>query len=218
MEQLLRWSRIIDRLTESLGKLINGLVLVMIVVGVWNVIGRYLGQAIGQNLSSNALIETQWYCFSLVFLLGGGYALKHNEHVRMDVLYNHWSPRRRAIANVIGGLLFLLPFCGLMLWFSWSPVVSSWQIGEVSPDPGGLPRYPIKTFIPIGLALLMLQGVSETIKNVAIVTGHRTPPGSSPDLLPDSPSHPLPGVASDRATSLTSESLTSETSPGDSES
>lgn len=178
MESLLRLSRTIDRLTESIGKLALWLILAMVAVGTWNAIGRYLGQAIGQNLSSNALIEAQWYLFSLVFLLSAGYVLKHGEHVRMDMFYNTWPPKRKAIADTIGGLLFLIPFSALMLWFAWKPVSNSWSIGELSPDPGGLPRYPLKTMILVCFVLLIIQGLSETIKNLAIVTGHRTPPGA----------------------------------------
>jgi TRAP-type mannitol/chloroaromatic compound transport system permease small subunit len=177
VDALLRLSRAIDRLTESIGKLALWLILAMVAAGAWNAIGRHLGQAIGQNLSSNALIEAQWYLFSLVFLLSAGYVLKHDEHVRMDMFYNVLSPKRKAIADAIGGLLFLIPFSVLMLWFAWKPVTNSWRISEVSPDPGGLPRYPLKTMILVGFVLLIAQGISETIKNIAVITGHRTPPG-----------------------------------------
>jgi len=199
VELLLRLSRTIDRLTESIGKLVLWLVLVMVAIGIWNAIGRYIGQAIGQNLSSNAFIEAQWYCFSLVFLLGAGYTLKHDEHVRMDMLYNAWPPKRRAIANAIGALLFLIPFSVLTLWFSWKPVSNSWRIGEVSPDPGGLPRYPIKAMILVCFVLLIAQGVSEIIKNIAIVTGHRTPP-SPPSAPFDTPSIVLPSTSIENLT------------------
>ncbi|MGL5196937.1 MAG: TRAP transporter small permease subunit, partial [Chroococcales cyanobacterium] len=85
MDKLLRLSTLIDRLNEYIGRFMSWLVLLMVLVGVWNVIGRYLGRAVGQNLTSNALIETQWYIFDLIFLLGAAYALKHDEHVRVDV-------------------------------------------------------------------------------------------------------------------------------------
>jgi len=189
VDALLRLSRAIDRLTESIGKLALWLVFAMVAFGAWNAVGRYLGQAIGQNLSSNALIETQWYLFSLVFLLSAGYTLKQDEHVRMDMFYNGLSPKRKAIADTIGGLLFLIPFSVLMLWFSWKPVLNSWRIGEVSPDPGGLPRYPLKAMILVCFVLLIVQGISETIKNIAVVTGHRTPPGL-PAIDPTNPINP----------------------------
>lgn len=170
MQKLLRLSRIIDRFNEIVGRLSAGLVLLMILVGVWNVIGRYIGKGIGQNLTSNALIEIQWYIFDIVFLLGGAYALKHNEHVRVDLLYSRWTPRQKALVNLIGTLLFLIPFSILIIIFSWSAVANSWAVWEMSPDPGGLPRYPIKTMILVSCALLIIQGISEAIKNWAIFT------------------------------------------------
>ena len=161
----------IDRFINAVGKLAYWIVLVMIGVGVWNVLGRYIGNAIGQNLSSNALIETQWYLFDIVFLLGAAYALQHNEHVRVDVFYARWNRRRKAIADLFGTLVFLLPFCILVIYFSWGAVVQSWAIRETSPDPGGLIRYPIKSMIIVSFVLLILQGISDAIKNIAIITG-----------------------------------------------
>ncbi|NEQ39537.1 MAG: TRAP transporter small permease subunit [Okeania sp. SIO3I5] len=169
MQILLRLSRIIDNLNELIGRLTYGLVILMVLVGVWNVIGRYLGRSIGQNLTSNALIEIQWYIFDLVFLLGGAYALKHNEHVRVDIFYTKWSPKRKALANLIGTILFLIPFSIIVVIVSWGAVVNSWAILETSPDPGGLPRYPIKTMIIVSFVLLFLQGISEAIKNYLVV-------------------------------------------------
>lgn len=145
-----------------------GMVFLMVVLGVWNVIGRYLGKIIGQNLSSNGLIELQWYLFDIVFFMGAAYALKNNSHVRVDVFYKDFSPKLKALINILGVVLFLFPFCGVIIYFSWQYVLSSWQTGEVSADEGGLPRYPIKTLIIVGPALLILQGFSELIKNIAI--------------------------------------------------
>ena len=173
LTRLLPLARKIDRLTNAVGKLAYWIVLVMIGVGVWNVLGRYIGNAIGQNLSSNALIETQWYLFDIVFLLGAAYALQHDEHVRVDVFYARWSRRRKAMADLFGTLFFLLPFSILVIYFSWNAVLQSWKIRETSPDPGGLARYPIKTMILISFALLILQGISDAIKNLAIIKGLR---------------------------------------------
>ncbi len=175
MQILLRLSRIIDNLNELIGRLTYGLVVLMVLVGVWNVIGRYLGRSIGQNLTSNALIEIQWYIFDLVFLLGGAYTLKHNEHVRVDIFYTKWSPKRKALANLIGTILFLIPFSIIVVIVSWGAVLNSWAILESSPDPGGLPRYPIKTMIIVSFVLLFLQGISEAIKNFAVLTGKLAP-------------------------------------------
>ncbi|MBF2077773.1 MAG: TRAP transporter small permease subunit [Synechococcales cyanobacterium T60_A2020_003] len=179
MQTLLRFSRWIDRLNEGIGRLASWLVLLMIGLGVWNVIGRYGGYLLRRNLSSNALLEGQWYLFDLVFLLGAAYTLRHNEHVRVDVLYSTWSRKQRAIANLLGSLFLLIPFCVMVIWFSWQSVVASWQIWEMSPDPGGLPRYPIKSMIIVGFVLLILQGISEAIKNLAILTGHSPSPQSN---------------------------------------
>ncbi|MGB7085670.1 MAG: TRAP transporter small permease subunit [Phormidesmis sp.] len=168
---LLLLSHKINRFTNLIGRLAYWLVLIMIGVGVWNVLGRYIGNAVGQNLSSNALIETQWYLFDLVFLLGAAYTLQHNEHVRVDVFYARWNRRRRAIADLIGTLFFLLPFSVLVIWFSWGAVAKSWAVRETSSDPGGLARYPIKTVIIVSFVLLILQGISDVIKNFAIIKG-----------------------------------------------
>ncbi|MGB3240055.1 MAG: TRAP transporter small permease subunit [Geitlerinemataceae cyanobacterium] len=181
MEILRRFSRAIDRFNESLGSLISWLIPVMILVGVWNVIGRYLGKAVGQNLSSNTAIEIQWYLFALVFLLGAAYTLKHDAHARMDVLYSRWRPQQKKLANLVGTLLFLIPFCLITLWFTWKPVLNAWQIGENSPNPGGLPVYPIKTVVLIGLGLLLVQGISEAYKNWSSLN-HSSPVGEDVDV------------------------------------
>lgn len=173
--QLLRLSRIIDTFNEWVGRIAYWFVLLAIAVGTWNVIGRYLGFFIGQNLSSNAFIEAQWYLFDLVFLLGAAYTLKHDEHVRVDVFQKNWRPKQKAVADLVGTLLFLIPFCLMVIYFSWDTIVASWQIREMSPDPGGLPRYPIKSMIIVSFVLLILQGISEAIKNLAIITGRLAP-------------------------------------------
>lgn len=160
----------------------------MIGVGVWNVLGRYIGNAIGQNLSSNALIETQWYLFDLVFLLGAAYTLQHNEHVRVDVFYDRWNKRRQAMANLFGTLVFLLPFSVLVIYFSWGSVLQSWAVRETSPDPGGLARYPIKSMIIVSFLLLIAQGISDAIKNWAIIKGYlpeRQPTDGSSNRFPE---------------------------------
>ncbi len=175
MQKLLGIASIIDTINEWVGRLTYWLVLLMVLVGVWNVIGRYLGRLIGQNLTSNALIEIQWYLFDIVFLLGAAYTLKHNDHVRVDLFYKDLPPRRKALVNFIGTLLFLIPFSLLVIYFSWGSIISSWQILEQSPDPGGLPRYPIKSMIIVSFLLLIFQGVAEAIKNWAIFNGQLPP-------------------------------------------
>lgn len=165
-------ARRIDRINERVGRTSSWLVLLMVLVGAYNAIVRYAGRFWGLNLSSNVYIELQWYLFSLVFLLGAGYALKHRAHVRVDVVLARLSPRRRAWVDLVGTLVFLVPVCVVMLVVSWPSIVNSWSILEMSPDPGGLPRYPIKTVLLVAFALLLMQGVAEAIRSVALLRGH----------------------------------------------
>ena len=161
----------IDRLNERLGRFVCWLTLAMVLIASYNSVARYLGRFIGRNLTSNALLETQWYLFSVVFLLGAAYTLRRDGHVRVDVIYDRLGARARAWINLVGGIVFLLPFCAVMVWATWKPVRSSWAIREMSPDPGGLPRYPIKTLIPIAFLLLILQGISEVVKHARFLRG-----------------------------------------------
>lgn len=165
MSKLSKIAAAIDLFNEWVGRITYWFVLLMVAVGAWNVLGRYLGKIIGVNLTSNSLIEIQWYLFDIVFLFGAAYALKYNEHVRVDIFYKNWSRRRKALANFLGNLLFLIPFSSLLIYYSRKFVANSWTIREMSPDPGGLPRYPIKAAIIIAFILLILQGIAEAIKN-----------------------------------------------------
>jgi len=166
---LQRTSEIINAINEWVGRLASWLVLLMVMIGGWNVVGRFIGRWTEQSLSSNALIETQWYLYALIFLLGAAYTLKHNAHVRVDVFHRNWPPKWKAIAELVGTLLFLIPFCSLVIFFSWKPILNSWKISEVSPDPDGLPRYPIKSIILVGFSLLILQGISTAIQNIILL-------------------------------------------------
>lgn len=178
---LLKISAAIDALTEKLGKLADWIVLLTVAVGFYNVAARYLGRLIGVKLSSNALIELQWYLFSLIFFFGFAYILKHNANVRVDFLYSNWSERKRAWIDLIGTVLFLIPFCVLGLWVTFNPVLlswgrlpdGSWGQWEMSSDADGLPRAPIKTMILVSFTLLLLQAISQTIKYLAIVLGYQ---------------------------------------------
>lgn len=166
MQRLLGMTRVIDAFTVRLGRIVSWLALAMVLIGAYNAITRYLGRYIGVNLSSNAYIEAQWYLFSLLFLLCAGYALQQDSHVRVDVLFARYSPRVRSWVNILGAALLLIPFCIFLLWVSWPVVMNSWTVREVSPDPGGLPRWPLKAVIPICFVLLLLQGISELIKEI----------------------------------------------------
>ena len=163
------YTRFVDRLTSGLGRFISWMALLMVLIGAYNAIARYLGRFIGVNLSSNLYLELQWYLFSLIFLLGAGFALKENAHVRVDVIYGRLRTRARATINVIGSVLMLIPFSIFVLWVSWPSIRNSWAVREASPDPGGLPRYPLKAVIIVAFVLLLAQGVSELLKDLAIV-------------------------------------------------
>ena len=169
--RLKRWATVIDQVNSCIGRLSSWLVLLMVVVGAWNVLGRHLGPLVGRNLSSNSLIEIQWYLFSLTFLLGGAWTMQGNGHVRVDVLQSRWGARQQALANMVGTVLLLFPFCLLVIVSSWDTVHFSWHILEKSPDPGGLPRYPLKTLLPLSFLLLMAQGIADLVHNLEAMGG-----------------------------------------------
>jgi TRAP-type mannitol/chloroaromatic compound transport system permease small subunit len=169
MDTWLRVADTIDASTEAVGRVMYYGTLAMVVIGAFNAIARYTDKYTGLGLSSNTWLELQWYLFSLVFLLGAAYGLKHDVHVRVDVVYESLSKRGRAWINLLGTALFLFPFSLLMLVMSWPMVRNTWAVLEQSPDPGGLPRYPIKTVIPIAFLLLVAQGVAFTIRQIAVL-------------------------------------------------
>ena len=167
MKGLLAIARWIDGLNERIGRAVYWLVLVVALVSAGNAVSRY-----GFDSSSNAWLELQWYMFAAIFLLAAGYTFKHNGHVRIDVIYGRLSPKTQAVIDLIGTVLFLLPMALLIMWLSWAGFAASYEINEVSPDAGGLLRWPVKLMIPLGFALLALQGVAEIIKRIAFLTGH----------------------------------------------
>ncbi|MBT8400780.1 MAG: TRAP transporter small permease subunit [Rhodothermia bacterium] len=169
MQFWLRVASSIDRFSERTGRIVYWLTLFAVIIGSYNAVVRYLDRYTGLGLSSNFYIELQWYFFGVVFLLGAAYTLKHDAHVRVDVFYGRLSKKGQAWVTLLGTILFLFPFCILMLIVSWPAVRNSWAVMEVSPDPGGLPRYPIKTVIPVAFVLLIVQGISMLIRQIAII-------------------------------------------------
>ena len=167
MKNLLALSRGIDALNEKLGWIADWLVLLSCLISAANAFSRY-----AFSISSNAWLEIQWYMFGALVLLGASYTLKRNEHVRVDIVYSNISTRKQIWVDIIGGFLFLLPATIILALLSWPVFYNSWAIGEVSTNAGGLVRWPIKIFLPIGFALLSLQGISELIKRIAMLTGH----------------------------------------------
>ena len=171
MTLLLRLSRAIDALNEAVGRLVYWLVLAAVIVSAGNATVRYIF-----DRSSNGWLELQWYLFSAVFLLASGYALKHNEHVRIDVINSHLPARIRAWIDLLGGVLFLMPMALLILVLSWPMFTDSFEHNEYSSDAGGLLRWPVKLMIPIGFLLLSLQGGAEVIKRIAFLCGRIADP------------------------------------------
>jgi TRAP-type mannitol/chloroaromatic compound transport system permease small subunit len=159
-------AKAIDSANEYVGRAVLWLVGAATLISALNALARY-----GLGRSSNAWLEIQWYLFGAIILLAAGYTLKHNGHVRIDVIYGRFSKRARAWIDLFGTLLFLLPLCGLMAWLAWPGFVDSITSGETSPDAGGLIRWPVRLLIPLGFALLGLQGVAEIIKRIAFLRG-----------------------------------------------
>ncbi|TXF10723.1 TRAP transporter small permease subunit [Pelomicrobium methylotrophicum] len=182
----LRLARLIDTLNERVGRTVYWLVLVTALLSAFTALIRYALHA-----SSNAALELQWYLYALIFLLAAGYTLKHDGHVRIDVLFARLTPRAQAWIDLVGGLIMLLPMALIMVWLSWHSFALSFATREMSPDAGGLARWPIKLAIPVGFALLALQGIAEIIKRAAFLRGKIPDPRrTGPEI--DQPAH-LPG-------------------------
>lgn len=166
MQLLLALSRLIDAINARIGQAASWLVLVVVLISAGNAVVRKLF-----NISSNGLLEIQWYLFSAIFLLAAAYTLQKNEHIRIDLLVGKLSERGQAIVDIVGTLLFLMPVCYLLISFGWLMFLDAWNSGEMSSDAGGLVRWPVFLLIPVGFALLMAQGLSELIKRVAFLQG-----------------------------------------------
>jgi len=166
MKVLLTISHAIDALNERVGRTVLWLVLAMALVSAANALARYTF-----NLSSNAWLELQWYMFATLFLLCAGYTLRHDEHIRIDVVSSHLSRRTQTWIDIFGTICFLLPMTTFITWLSWPIFVNAWVSGEMSSNAGGLIRWPARLLVPVGFSLLSLQGVSELIKRVAFLRG-----------------------------------------------
>jgi TRAP-type mannitol/chloroaromatic compound transport system permease small subunit len=167
MKLLLALSRAIDAVNERLSWIADWLVFLSCLISAGNAFSRY-----AFSISSNAWLEIQWYMFGAVVMLGASYTLRRNEHVRVDIVYSNLSTRRQIGIDIFGGVLFLLPATLILTYLSWPVFHNSWVEGEISGNAGGLIRWPIKIFLPLGFALLSLQGISELIKRIAMLTGH----------------------------------------------
>ena len=166
MKSLLKLARGIDALNELVGRWVYWLVLVMVLESAGNAIVRKLF-----DRSSNALLEMQWYLFSVVFLLCAAWTLKRNDHVRIDIIQGRLSPRAQAWIDVFGTLFFLAPMVGIFFWLSIPWFWRSYTEHEISGSAGGLTLWYARVFVPIGFALLGLQGISELVKRIAFLAG-----------------------------------------------
>jgi len=166
MKLCLALSQAIDWLNERVGRLCYWLVLVAVLISSGNAVVRYT-----LDKSSNAWLEVQWYLFSVVFLFCAGYTLLHNQHVRIDIVSGMLSRRVRTWIEIFGTLFFLMPMAAIIGWLSWPLFVDAYVHHEVSTNAGGLVVWPARLMVPIGFALLLLQGISELIKRIAFLQG-----------------------------------------------
>lgn len=167
MKPLLAFSRVVDAFNERLSVVANWLVLLSCLISAGNAFSRY-----AFSISSNAWLEIQWYMFAAMVMLGTSYTLKKNEHVRVDIVFSNLSTRKQIGVDIFGSILFLLPAAIIMAYLSWPIFHNSWTENEISANAGGLIRWPVKVLLPVGFALLALQGISELIKRIAMLTGH----------------------------------------------
>ncbi len=166
LQALLNLSRVIDVVTRWLGKRLAWLILVAVVIATVNAIVRKT-----LDMSSNSWLELQWVLFSVVFLLCSPWTLLDNEHIRIDIVSNLMSKRARDVIDVIGHTFFLLPLCVVMIVTGGPFFMRSFELNEQSGNAGGLPQWPAKALVVIGFALLLVQGISELIKRIAVMRG-----------------------------------------------
>ena len=160
-----------DAITDTAGWIARALVLILIPIGFLNVLLRYIGRYTEAQLVNNTWIEAQWYLYGVIFLLMFPYLLRHDGNVRVDFWYASRSERVKARIDLVGHLIGLVPFTALAIWVSWKPVRDSWNLWERSPDPGGLPRAPLKAMILVAFVLLGIQAIAMLIRILAYLTG-----------------------------------------------
>jgi TRAP-type mannitol/chloroaromatic compound transport system permease small subunit len=163
---LLQLSRLIDRLNEWVGRAVSWLVLAAVLISAGNASVRK-----AFNTSSNAWLEIQWYLFAAVFLLAAGYTLLRQEHVKIDVVLHRFSKRTQIKIETFGLLCFLMPFVVVIIYEVFPVALRAYVQHEVSSNAGGLVRWPVFALVPLGFALLGLQGISEIIKRFAFLQG-----------------------------------------------
>ncbi|MDX2307029.1 MAG: TRAP transporter small permease subunit [Hyphomicrobium sp.] len=195
MQTLLGLSRWIDDLNGRIGRAAAWLVLVAAVISSGNAIVRKTF-----DMSSNAWLDAQWWLYAMVFLLAAPWALRDNDHIRIDVVSGLLSPRQRGWIDLFGHIAFLLPVTLVILVTAWPYFLTSFLQNEQAKDAGGLPQWPIKALIPLAFTLLLAQAVSEIVKRIAILRGDLPEPGAHASayheavteaaLMPDAPRPP----------------------------
>ena len=166
MNLFLKFSKAIDWLNSQIGKHVIWLILASTIISAVNAVVRK-----AFSMSSNAYLEVQWYLFAGTFLLTAGYTLLNGEHVKIDVVYTHFSKRKQMWIDIFGFAFFLTPFCLAILWYGIPFFLKGLHSNEMSSNAGGLIRWPVYALIPIGFGLLLLQAWSELIKRVAFLKG-----------------------------------------------
>jgi TRAP-type mannitol/chloroaromatic compound transport system permease small subunit len=166
MQFLLRLSRLIDRLNEAVGRAAIWLVLIAVLISAGNAVTRK-----ALNTSSNAFLEIQWYLYAAIFLLGAAYTMLRQGHVKIDVILGRFSKRTQIKVEIFGIVFFLMPFVVQVIRLVWPLVAQAYATGEMSENAGGLIRWPVYALIPLGFALLGLQGLSELIKRIGFLKG-----------------------------------------------
>jgi len=169
MQYLEKIVRIIDGLSDKIGYLVGWLTTIMVLVVFYDTFMRYVFQK-----GTVALQELEWHLFAIIFLIGAAYTLKQGGHVRVDIIYLKLSDKAKAWIDLLGTFVFLIPFAIMVILSTKGFVINSWNVREVSPDPGGLPaRYILKAMIPLGFSLLIVQGFSEACKSFMIIMGYK---------------------------------------------
>ncbi len=166
MKPLLSIANLIDKTNNLIGRVASWLVLAAVLVSAGNAVARY---ALGE--SSNAWLELQWVLIAAVFLLCAGYTLLHQQHVKIDILYSRFPRRVQLWIDIFGTIFFLWPMAFIIMWLSWPVFVTAFTSGEVSANTGGLTLWWARLLVPVGFFFLILQGLSELIKRVAILRG-----------------------------------------------
>lgn len=166
MQRLLALSRLVDRATGAIGRSVAWLIVAAALISAVNAVVRK-----AFDWSANSLLEVQWWLFALVFLLAAPWTLSVNEHIRIDVVNSRLSARARNIVELVGHTLFLLPMAAMIIYTASIFFATSFAQNEQSPNAGGLPQWPIKALIPVAFALLLVQGLSELVKRIAIMRG-----------------------------------------------